>query len=117
MPAPEILSFRRYISTRKYHQGRGSSAGWAFVAHALGDPKLPNAATWDELRAYLIQSGVDHVMLEAANIVWRSYGAHVSKARRTALTGTSPDVNVIARRRQAASNNSSRALSCASPAE
>ena len=81
-----MISFRRYISTRRYHHGRGSRAGWTFVAHALGDPKLPDAATWEELRAYLAEHGAEQVMLEAANIVWRSYLSHLSRIRRQAVT-------------------------------
>lgn len=82
MPDPRTISFRRYILTRRYHQGRGSRAGWAFVAYALGDPNLPNPTNWRELRAYLTRCGAEQEMLVAANIVWRSYQSHLSKARR-----------------------------------
>ena len=89
MPDPTTISFRRYISTRKYHQGRGSRAGWEFVAFALGDPKLPDAASWAELRAYLTRCGAGQAMLDASNIVWRSYISHVSKARKLGVTNAS----------------------------
>ncbi len=82
MPDPRSLSFRRYILTRKYHGGRGSDKGWAFVAYALGDPELPNAANWQELRDYLVQRGIEERMVEAAEIVWRSYLSCVSRIRR-----------------------------------
>lgn len=52
------------------------------MAYALGDPNLPNPANWRELRAYLTRCGAEQEMLEAANIVWRSYQSHLSKTRR-----------------------------------
>jgi hypothetical protein len=79
---PKIISFHRYISTRKYHQGRGSNAGWAFIAHALGDPDLPEATSWQELHAYLLAKGAERGMIEAGRTVWRSYLSHLSKERR-----------------------------------
>lgn len=82
MGDPRNLSFRRYILTRKYHGGRGSDKGWAFVAFALGDPELPNAGSWQELRNYLVQHEIEERMLEAADIVWRSYLSYVSRVRR-----------------------------------
>lgn len=82
MPDPRGLSFRRYILTRRYHGGRGSHKGWAFVAFALGDPGLPNAVSWQELRDYLVQQSIEGDMLEAADIVWRSYLSCVSRIRR-----------------------------------
>jgi hypothetical protein len=78
-----IASFRRYVHTRRYHQGRGSKAGWAFIAHALGDPHLPNAASWNELRAYLLAGGAEAPIVAAAHTVWRSYLSHISKERRS----------------------------------
>lgn len=82
MGDPRSLSFRRYILTRRYHGGRGSDKGWAFVAFALGDPKLPNAGSWQELRDYLVEQEIEDRMVEAADIVWRSYLSYVSRVRR-----------------------------------
>ncbi len=114
MPAPTIVSFRRYISTRKYHQGRGSHAGWAFIAHALGDAKLPNAASWRELRAYLIGGGAEQGMIEAANIVWRSYLSHISKERRGDATYVFGQLRVVASRGALTATGGPGAQPCAS---
>ena len=81
-PGPKVVSFRRYISTRRYHQGRGSQAGWTFVAYALGDSNLPDAGSWRELRSYLRNGGAEQKLIAAANIVWRSYLSYLSKERR-----------------------------------
>ena len=86
VPDQTSISFRRYIYTRKYHQGRGSNAGWEFVSHVLGDPNFPNPSSWQELRGYLLRYGAPQPMLEAANTVWRSFGAFSSKARKAATT-------------------------------
>lgn len=87
VPDPRSLSFRRYILTRRYHGGRGSDKGWTFVAFALGDPDLPNASRWQELRDHLVQQGLDDEMIGAADIVWRSYLSCVSRIRRNSKDG------------------------------
>ena len=47
--------------------------GWAFIARALGDPNLPDARTWAELRDYLQAQGEPPHRIEAARLVWKTY--------------------------------------------
>lgn len=75
------MSFADYLMTRKYHFGRGSDSGWAFVARALGDAQMPDAASWAELRAYLETSGDENSTIHAARVVWSSYIAFLTKRR------------------------------------
>lgn len=84
MPAsdPRKPSFRSYILTRRYHHGRGSDEGWAFVALALGDPNLPEAEGWQELRNYLVERGYEKRIVEGARSVWSSYTSYVSRERK-----------------------------------
>jgi hypothetical protein len=81
-PDPGRPSFRSYILTRRYHHGRGSDEGWAFVALALGDPNLPDARDWRELRGYLLERGSETRIVEGARSVWSSYSSHVSRERK-----------------------------------
>jgi hypothetical protein len=85
MAAPREMSFRDYIRTRRYQFGRGSKAGWLFVARALGDANLPDATSWPELRAYLTQSWEDPAAVDAAQVVWNSYLSLLTKKRSAAL--------------------------------
>ncbi|MDP8913022.1 MAG: hypothetical protein M3N39_05550 [Pseudomonadota bacterium] len=86
VPDPGRLSFRRYIRTRKYHHGRGSDEGWAFVALAMGDPNLPDVQGWQELRGYLVERGHENRIVEGARSVWRSYGSYLSRKRKLSRT-------------------------------
>jgi hypothetical protein len=76
------VSFRQYIHTRRYDYGRGGKSRWPFLIHALGDPNLPDAHCWAELRDHLTRSGCGAEMLKAGKIVWRSYIANLSVRRR-----------------------------------
>jgi hypothetical protein len=117
VPGLKLVSFRRYVLTRKYHQGRGSHVGWAFIAHALGDPSLPDATSWHELRAYLIDGGAEPAMIGAANIVWRSYLSHISRERRGDATNAFGQLKAIASRSALPKTGRARAQPCASSAE
>lgn len=117
MPSSNLVTFRRYLLTRKYHQGRGSHAGWTFIAYALGEPTLPDATCWHELRAYLAGNGADRALIEAANIVWRSYLSHISKGRRGNATNAFGQIKVIASRSALPKNGRARGQPCASSAE
>ena len=80
--ADRRMSFHDYIRTRRYQFGRGSRDGWMFVARALGDPDLPDAASWPELRAYLQRCGDDPGAVRAARVVWNSYLSLLTRLRR-----------------------------------
>lgn len=84
------MSFHDYIQTRCYHYGRGSKAGWDFVARALGDACLLDATTWTELRAYLERCGDNASSIRAAQVVWNSYLALLTKQRRATGVCSSP---------------------------
>lgn len=117
MPNPNVVTFRRYLLTRKYHQGRGSRAGWAFVAYALGEPTLPDATCWHELRAYLAGYGAGPAMIEAANIVWRSYLSHMRRERRGDATNAFGQMKAIASKSAIPQTSRARAEPCASSVE
>ena len=74
--------------TRKYHHGRGSDKGWAFVALALGDQNLPDVHRWQELRDYLVHSDVEKELLDGAASVWRSYISCLSRERKLTRMGS-----------------------------
>lgn len=69
----ERIGFHEYLRGRKYDFGRSSPAGWAFIARALGDPNLPDATIWAELRNYLQAQGEPPHTIEAARLVWKTY--------------------------------------------
>lgn len=69
----ERIGFHEYLKRRRYDFGRSSAAGWAFIARALGDPNLPDATAWAELRDYLQAQGEPPQALEAARTVWKTY--------------------------------------------
>ncbi len=117
MSDPKSASFRRYVSTRRYHQGRGSRAGWAFIAHAFGDPDLPNPSSWRELRAYLTQGGAEQALIEAANIVWRSYLSHISRERRGGTANAFGQERMIVSKPSLVPTASRRVQSCTSATE
>ena len=117
MRGPRVTSFLQYLYTRRYHGGRGSDAGWAFVAYALGDAKLPDATSWHELRAYLDQCGGGPPMIEAAKIVWGSYSSLVSKQRRSEMMDAFGRSAVAAARAASPAAQEPRRQACPSPAE
>ena len=69
MPAALPVSFPAYIARRR----TASSSAARFVAVARQDPTLPAAATWPELKAYLIGRGHDRSLVDAAYLVWMRY--------------------------------------------
>lgn len=117
MRGPRITSFLQYLLTRRYHGGRGSDAGWTFVAYALGDAKLPDATSWHELRAYLVQCGGGPPMIDAAKIVWGSYSSLVSKQRGSEMMDAFGRSGVTASRATSSAIKESRRQACPSSAE
>lgn len=82
MQAPSWpVSFRDYVLGRKYGYGRGSTASWAFIAFARGDPKFPEIASSAELKDYVGRVGAGQGMAAAAKTVWGSYTAIRSRNR------------------------------------
>lgn len=84
-PAAPTLSFRDYVSIRKYDYGRGTPAAWALVARLRGEPDLPDIGSWRDLRAWIEQGGADEASLAAARTLWRSFVAFRSQRRRSGL--------------------------------
>ena len=66
-------SFQAYLKKRQW-----SDKLRDFVDHAVDDPNLPDAASWEELEAYLKQKPkvVDQA-IEGAKYVWQLYEANV----------------------------------------
>lgn len=83
--AAREMSFLEYLRTRRYQLGRVSERGWKFVASALGDPALPDAQSWRELRAYLERCWDEPAAVDAAQVIWNSYLALLAKKRRARL--------------------------------
>ena len=82
MQAPSWpVSFRDYVLGRKYDYGRGSTASWAFIAFARGDPKFPDIASSAELKDYLRRVDAHETAGAAAKTVWGSYTALRSRNR------------------------------------
>lgn len=117
MQGSRITSFRQYLVTRRYHGGRGSDAGWAFVTHALGETNFPDATSWYELRTYLVQSGGGQPMIEAAKIVWGSYFSLVRKRRRSETSDAFGRPGVTASRAASPATEKPRRQACPFPAE
>lgn len=69
-------TFRAYLLNRPYGFGRGNSESWAFITAARGDPALPDASAWTELKGYLRSAGYEDHMLAAAKVVWASYKSY-----------------------------------------
>ncbi|MGE0668895.1 MAG: hypothetical protein AB7O49_20250 [Sphingomonadales bacterium] len=69
------MSFKSYLMTRK----RGPSPQGDFIQHAQGDARMPNVASWRELRAYLLECGAPHGAVESARLVWLAYRAMLKR--------------------------------------
>ncbi len=66
-------SFQAYLKERRWS---GDLRG--FVDHAVDDPNLPDAASWEELEAYLKHKPtVVDKAIEDAKYVWQLYEANV----------------------------------------
>jgi hypothetical protein len=44
-----------------------------FIGHALGDGRLPDAKSWEQLEAYLHEHEAGPEALRAAKYVWKQY--------------------------------------------
>jgi hypothetical protein len=69
------MSFKSYVATRRITDTPSGD----FVADARRDHQLPDATTWEDLRAYLFHNGACREAIAAARVVWADY---VAKLRR-----------------------------------
>jgi hypothetical protein len=61
--------FRAFLKARRWPDNLDRH----FVDDAELDPMLPDAASWEQLEAYLSQCEADHQALHAARHVWEYY--------------------------------------------
>ena len=67
--------FKAYMEGRQWSDNLRD-----FVDHAVDDPNLPDAETWEQLRVYLNkQPYIIGKTLSAAEYVWQRYEADVLK--------------------------------------
>ena len=59
--------FKTFLRSRPWNQNQSKK----FVDHALGDPDLPDAKSWEELEAYLVRAHEGAV--EEAKYIWGLY--------------------------------------------
>jgi hypothetical protein len=72
------MSFKTYVSNRR----RGPNPQGDFVEHARRAADLPDVATWEDLRAWLLQRDACPGAIESARSVWKSYRALQRRAER-----------------------------------
>lgn len=65
------MSFRNYLAKR---EASDTPAG-NFIADARADRVLPDAASWQELKAHLRQRGACMEAMATARVVWNGYDA------------------------------------------
>ena len=65
--------FKAFLLSRRRQWNENQSK--KFVDHALGDPDLPDAKSWEELEAYLVRAHKDAI--EEAKYIWGLYEAEV----------------------------------------
>ena len=62
--------FKAFLRSRQWNENQSKK----FVDHALDDPDLPDAKSWEELEAYLARGHEDAI--EEAKYIWGLYMAH-----------------------------------------
>lgn len=70
------MSFKTYLRRRR----RGPNPQGDFVEHARTAADVPDAATWEELRAYLLARDACPGAIESARSVWKAYRATERRA-------------------------------------
>jgi hypothetical protein len=68
-----MLTFRHYISDRRYMTSNLCHDAWIFVIFALGDPRYLDVRSWTDLRALIEQDGLSPQLQRGAFRAWRSY--------------------------------------------
>jgi hypothetical protein len=71
------MSFKIYVQGRR----RGAKPQDDFIAHAQADRLMPDAASWPELKAYLLSCGASPGAIDSARMVWRAYRAKTQRER------------------------------------
>jgi len=64
--------FKAFLLSRRSQWNENQSK--KFVDHALGDPDLPDAESWEELETYLARG--HEGAIEEAKYIWGLYVAH-----------------------------------------
>ena len=63
--------FTAFLLSRQWNENQSKK----FVDHAVDDPGLPDAKSWEELVAYLNDCDADEGTIEEAKYIWRLYVA------------------------------------------
>lgn len=84
------MSFKAYVMMRR----RGPNPQGDFIEHAQRAADLPDAATWEELRAYLLVRDACPGAIDSARSVWKCYRAQRRRTRRRALLSRRPLLHV-----------------------
>ena len=66
---------KAYVERRRWR----SDTVRDFVDHAVQDPDLPDAESWQELKSYLDRHEASDERLSAAEYIWQCYEADASK--------------------------------------
>ena len=70
--------FNAFLRSRQWSDPLGPQV----VYHALGDRTLPDAGSWQQLKAYLMEREASAETLSAAEYIWQQYDASTpGKAR------------------------------------
>jgi len=67
------VSENKFKAFLRERQPFGDGVDLSFVDEALDDPRLPDATSWEHLKAYLDERGADEKMFSAAKYVWGLY--------------------------------------------
>lgn len=75
------MTFREYVTVRKYDFGRGSRSSWSFIAFARGKADFPEITSWRSLESYLLEAAVEADIVDGARSAWSSFTAYRSRVR------------------------------------
>ena len=68
-----MLTFKNYLSDRRYMTSNLSRDAWTFLIFALGDPRYLTVASWSDLRRLIDQDSLSPQLERGAFRTWHSY--------------------------------------------
>lgn len=68
-----MLTFKNYLSDRRYMTSSLGHDAWIFVIFALGDPRYLNVETWSDLKSLMELDNLSPQLGRGAVRTWRSY--------------------------------------------
>lgn len=68
-----MLTFKNYLSDRRYMASNLGPDAWIFVIFALGDARYLNVESWSDLKSLMDRDNLSPQLERGAVRTWRSY--------------------------------------------